>query len=591
MLSNGGSVALFFSDVGFYPLAILGVLRAGKSFVPIDPETPESRIKQLLIRCHVTLILTEVSLADKLNGIFEPSNCIFLDEVESEFNQAERDEVYVSSGNTSSLDDVAYILHTSGTTGEPKGIAITHKNLLPLLFWQNTVFVRGEKLDHLLLLSPTFDFGLQDILIAILFGGTLHIQKSRAFDALQIAQKINDAKISSLYATPSMFDALLPQGPFPTVRVALSGGETLSWKTGEMLVNACAKNARIFNGYGPTEASINCLMFNVDNRSRRNFRNCLSVPIGKVSGLSRVSILDKWSRPVPPGVKGEIVIGGPGVCSGYLGEKKLGSAKFKLDVKSNKANELLYYSGDFAIMLPNGDVEFLGRIDHQVKVRGYRVEISEIEEVLMGIGTMSNCAVLPEPGKETECLVAFVVPAAGASIDLDHVKRCLFNMLPRYMVPKRISAIESLPLNSNGKLDRNKLLEIATDQFENERTEAHVDDVRTLTDLEIQVLGLWKAELGKDDLSVGQSFFDVGGHSLVVARLHAKITRIASVEMSIGDFFEYDTIEKLCSRIEFLKSTGSTKSKLTELNAVVELSVARRKLLRRANSKVKFIPF
>jgi amino acid adenylation domain-containing protein len=554
-----------------FVVAVLGALRAQCAFAPIPLDAPSSWVERIVRTCGIRLVLTTTALAVQLKALVPSVELLLVDVEEDEVDLA--DVEYASSPTSADLDRPAYVLHTSGTTGEPKGIAISHNNVLPLLLWQREVFVATEQLEHLLVLPLTFDFGLQDILVAILFGGCINLRGAGPFDPAAVAKFLREDGISSLYATPAMFEALVSYGPFPAIRVALSGGETLGWKLGRSLLAAFGPDARIFNGYGPTEASINCLMFRLNGGAMDRLRAAHSVPIGYESGNSEVFILDNWNHPASLGVAGEIVIGGPGICDGYIGREIETDERFVKRPFAGAPNQFLYRTGDLGRRLSDGAIEFLGRMDDQVKIRGYRVELGEIEAALERLPLVKRAAVLPEPGCERESLIALVTTSVAEPDITNDIRSSLARDLPSYLIPRAIFLVGSMPVTDNGKLDRKALVPIAKEMIE-PFTVHSAARTNSFNAIEAEISWLWRSVLKVNDIDDMADFFELGGDSLLIAHIHPKLCRAVSLEIPIGTLFDYRTIASLAAFLSTLKD--ETRPSVDPLRERVLRNSARR---------------
>ena len=577
-------VGVCLDDARYFPKAIFGALKAGCGIVPLSTETPYLRMKHIVHACGISVVITDSSrmaIFESMNEIKE----VILADAEDPMEGSLLDGSEFTGHEEENLDDVVYVIHTSGTTGTPKGIPITHRNLLPLLHWQDNVFVQGERLDSLLLLSLSFDFGIQDLLIALLFGGCLHTRRQRWFEPAADAAYIKEKGISSLYATPSMLEALLPHGPFPSVRIVLAGGETLSKDLGRRILDAAAPGARIFNGYGPTEASINCLMYRVTRESLERHPRALSVPVGRISGHNRVYVRDAWGRIVPIGVPGEIVIGGPGVSSGYIGRPEQTDMRFVTDDIGRGAAGAtrLYRSGDRGRYLPGGDIEFLNRQDDQVKIRGYRVELAEIEAAISDLQGVGQATVVPEPGRETENLVAFAIRAdpQAAEPEPTDLAEALALRLPGYMMPRRFFFVPAFPTTVNGKVDRRILKDWAAEYLARD----HVQSARDAAAVRASpanrfydvVEALWREELRLDHIDAEADFFELGGHSLVIAKLHTRLCKHLAMEIPIGALFEQRTLTALAAYLDGLAGRDAAGPG-SDLAVLTEAAASRRSL-------------
>lgn len=565
-------VGIFMFPSRLFVASALGVLYAGQVIAPISVDAPSERILQVVRTCGVKVILTTEGLKHKLDAVAASVDVIVVDE--GQFERCAPD----FERHESSVGDPAYILQTSGTSGKPKAIAISHRNVLPLLLWQNEVFVRGRQLEHLLLLPLTFDFGLQDLLVAVMFGGCLNLRSVDRFEPQQIADRIRDDEITSLYCTPSMLEMIVPFGPFPAVDVVLVGGETLSRKLGQQLVSCFGEKTSIYNGYGPTEASINCLMYCLSENIGKGVPNSYSTPIGYETGLSKVEILDDWGQIVPVGVPGEIVIGGPGVCDGYVGVPVQQDRRFRRGGDGFGSSELLYLTGDYARRLESGEIEFLGRRDGQVKIRGHRVEISEVEAALEAMSEISVAAVLPAPYSQEQFLIGIVKFEDPSFNDIAIVRSRLNQTLPPYLIPRVFIPQTSLPITVNGKLDRVALSELAKNHL-NAASKSLAFTSAGTDSIEQTLLQLWQKALNSSDINLTSDLFEAGADSLLISKVHSKLSQLIECELPISAFFDFRTVGELANFIATVSVKNevvSTLSKRTRLNSERRVNALRR---------------
>lgn len=573
----------FEAVVGMY-----GGLMSGRGFVPLSPLDPDIRIGTICVECSLKMIVTESKYISRLLDLAEQydsfKHIITIDEIPNKkelqsqvrhiqlYDRADLDrQEPIIKEKSEDPGNLAYVIHTSGTTGKPKGVPITHENLIPLFLWQRDHFGLGERVRCLQTLPLTFDFGLQEVFTTLCFGGTLLFADQETL--LTPSAYVNFAKkhrISMVYTTPSLFERLVEIGePLEDLKILLLGGETLSKKlmrdSWKMLPHDCA----VFNGYGPTEASINCLMFKIEPTTITEYKQVQSVPIGKPTGNSRVYILDKHLRPVPIMVAGEVYIGGPGVAKGYLNLQEVNREKFLVDPFVDTVDGRMYRTGDLARFLDEGNIEFLGRMDAQVKLRGYRIEISEIETVLNNHPEVRECVVVVQEnmsGKKQ--LLAYIV-LEKESVQVTELRSYLNKYVPKYMVPTKFILVPSIPRSSNGKLDRKALLYREGIVFE----ELSNEYVAPRTELERLISRIW-AEVLDLDTAAGlyDNFFDIGGHSLLMANVKCRIETALGCEIPIVKLFEYTTVSSLSA---FL-SEGDSVQEMKQLAEVTKEGAERR---------------
>lgn len=465
-----GPVGILVGSEPAFVVALFAALMADSGFVPLDPQYPEERLAFMLKDCGARVIVAGQNNRDLAVRILEQTQrsgvVLVLDNTRLAYCGPDACDVISVKGDGSAapdspqpMEDLVYIVYTSGTTGQPKGIPITSANLMPLMRWQEEHFGLSSQTRTAQTLSVSFDFGLQEIFTTILFGGTLFCPPSSVHkDPGEYAAFVQQHRISMIYTTPSFMEAVLSVGPqLDSLRILLLGGERLSWELVDDLSGCLHEDCLIFNGYGPTEAAINCCMYKIRNGDTDVERIGSSVPIGLPTGRSRLYVLDERLQPAPLGVPGELYIGGPGVAKGYLDRPSLTNQKFIVDTFSNEASARLYRTGDLVVHLPDGNLEFLGRLDNQVKVRGYRIELEEVESnLLQHPEVVSAAAVVEDTDDGHQHIVAYAV-ADNEHLSTEQIRRFARKRLPNFMVPAKIWLLGSLPLTEAGKVDRSSL--------------------------------------------------------------------------------------------------------------------------------------
>jgi amino acid adenylation domain-containing protein len=533
-------------------VALLAALKAGRPFVPLSPDFPDERLRTMAEDAGVGVLVTQAALAEHavrvaaLAGIAE---VVVVDADEPEdppepapgvrlrwHGDVAAAEPLAANGRVAS-DTVAYVVYTSGSTGVPKGVPITHANVVPLLLWQEEHFGLGPEARALQTLSPSFDFGLQEILTSVLFGGSLVFPGPERLRApARYAQFAGEQRVTTMYVTPTYADQVTAaREPIPSLRTILIGGELLHWGTVRALRSLVGEDCVIFNGYGPTEASINAAMLRIDADAEADAAT--PVPVGRVTGASRVYVVGRSLELVPPGVVGEVAIGGPGVATGYLGRPAATAERFVPDPYAGEPGARMYLTGDHGRLLEAGELEILGRVDDQVKIRGFRVELGEIEAALAAHELVRDCAVaLRDDDGAGPLLVAYVVPADG-KVDEDALREHLRERVPAYMVPAAFVPLERLPLTPNGKVDRRAL------PRPRRRPAAAGGPPRTA--LETTIAAVWEEVLDVRGIGLDDSFFDLGGHSLLAARAQARLAEAIAREVEIHTLFECPTVRTL----------------------------------------------
>ncbi|HVR97735.1 MAG TPA: amino acid adenylation domain-containing protein, partial [Thermoanaerobaculia bacterium] len=491
-------------------VGILGNLKAGGAYVPLDPEHPAERHAFVLEDAQPRVSLDLVDLQDA--PPVGPVGDIGLRE-----------------------DNAQYVIYTSGSTGRPKGVLIPHANVTRLLSATDRWFHFGPDDVWTLFHSCAFDFSVWEIWGALAFGGRLVIVPhwvSRAPSAFY--KLIADEGVTVLNQTPSAFrqlvqaegDLLAPRDL--ALRYVVFGGEALDPAILGPWFERHDETPQMINMYGITETTVHVTWRRMT--AADVLRAPLS-PIGEPIPDLQLYLLDIRQFPTPVGVAGEICVAGDGLARGYLGRPDLTAARFRPYPFGAHPGARLYRSGDLARRLPNGDVEYLGRIDSQVKIRGFRIELGEIEAALAVIPEVQNAVVLARG----ERLVAWVVPSNG-EVKLDELRRLLRTRLPEYMVPSAFVVLDTLPLTANGKLDRRALPDPQARSTE--------PALLPRTDTEEIIAAAWREALGLETVGVEDSFFDLGGHSLLVVQVHR---RLAShfPQLNVVDLFLHPTISAL----------------------------------------------
>ncbi len=526
-------------------VALLAVLKAGAAYVPMDVAFPRERLAFMLSDAGVKLVLTQSALVTKL-----PSNGFELVRVD-EFHWKDADGAPGEVGVTA--ENLAYVIYTSGSTGQPKGVCIEHRNIVH--------YVRGvaERLQlepgmaHATVSTLAADLGNTVIFPALATGGCLHVvAQERAESRALFAEYLRTNRIDVLKIVPSHLAALAsggrPEEVMPARRLIL-GGEASRLEWIEQLRGA-APHCTIYNHYGPTETTVGVLTYRVGAELPRT--PSLSLPLGRALPGSEIHLLDARGHPVPAGEKGEICIGGLGVARGYLNRPELSAERFVRDPFSADPQARMYRSGDLGRMLPEGDIEFCGRGDHQVKVHGYRVELGEIEAALREDDRVQDAVVLLREEK----LVAFVgSKVMGPFMDPLTVAALRENarmLLPQYMVPSAIVLLEKLPLSANGKIDRQALAAL---QVEAQGPTA--DYVAPRTETERSLAAIWGELLGLDRVGVDDDVFDLGAHSLLAMKALTRIREAFRINLVLRNLFEQPTVAQLAPMIDGLASLAS----------------------------------
>ena len=502
-------------------ISILGILKVGATFLPIDVGYPNERIDYIIRDSKANILLTTQNFIHKANDTVQPL-CI---ETESNYF------AQYDNSNLNILYDVnnlAYIMYTSGSTGNPKGVMVTHKNIVRLV--KNNNFITFDNDEHILQTgSIVFDACTFEIWGALLNGFKLFIMKKEdLLDSYLLENYLEKNKISTLWLTAPLFNQLCETNPymFKNVKKLLTGGDVLSPKHINM-VRKANPNLTVINGYGPTENTTFSCCFTID----KNYEH--SIPIGKPISNSTAYVVASSGTLCPVGVPGELWVGGDGVSKGYLNNDSLTNEKF---IKNPFGEGIIYKTGDLVKWLPDGNIEFIGRIDNQVKVRGFRIELNEINKRILENSSIKESFSTIKVINNTKYICSYIV--TKKDFNLDDLKNYLTKYLPNYMIPTYFVRLKKLPINPNGKVDKNALPN-NFNSFINTHTLKGPS-----TDEEKLLLSLFKKVLNNDNIGVNDNFFEVGGDSLTAMKLQVEAIS-NNLNISYSDIFKYYTVEAL----------------------------------------------
>ncbi|SNR31532.1 hybrid non-ribosomal peptide synthetase/type I polyketide synthase, partial [Flavobacterium sp. ov086] len=509
-------------------ISILGILKSECTYVPLDPLLPSNRLSYILEDSSVNYLLySEESLLSDL----AVSEYTLLNIAESYHYETS------ASLHKRELDSVAYVMYTSGTSGAPKGILISEENIITLINDpSDKISIKAS--DRVLQWSNyAFDGSTYEIFGSLLNGASLYlIDNLTASDAGALSQVINKHELSIVFITTALFNSLAEYdlSLLSSLRLLLFGGEKVSVPPVRKMLAALGHN-KILHVYGPTETTVYATCYVVSDIPD----NADTLPIGKPLTNTSLYVLNSNQELVPIGVIGELVIGGTGVAKGYLNQVELTNEKFITNpfIKG----EVIYRTGDLARWLPDGNIEFVGRGDDQVKIRGYRIELSEIENVLLSLDLIIQCRVLvKEDVSGNKRLVGYVV--LEGVLDKEKIEEQLKSVLPEYMVPQLWVELDTIPLTSNGKLDKKALPEFDGSQLSTQ------EYVAPRNETEIQIVAIWESLLGVTNIGIHDNFFELGGHSLLVVQL---ISRLQALDFYIlvKDIFANPTIASISNKL------------------------------------------
>jgi amino acid adenylation domain-containing protein len=514
-------------------VGLLGILKAGGAYVPLDPEYPKDRLAFMLEDAAVPVLLTQANLASTL-----PAGTAQLIRLDADWPAIAREsDAGLESG--AQAGQLAYMIYTSGSTGRPKGAMNTHEGILNRLQWMQDAY-RLTPDDRVLQKTPfSFDVSVWEFFWPLLTGARLVVAKPGGHrDGAYLAQLIAREKITTTHFVPSMLQVFLEQPGLAvscaSLRRVICSGEALPLELQRRFFSTL--DTELHNLYGPTEAAVDVTFWACQRHSPLPF-----VPIGRPIANTQIYILDARLQPVPIGIPGELHIGGIGLARGYHHRPELTAEKFIPDPFEAKPGARLYKTGDLARFLPDGNVEYLGRLDNQVKIRGFRVELGEIEEALNqhpGIETSVVIAREDTPGDQR--ITAYVV-SRGAAVDVAELRESLRARLPDYMVPAAFVTLPAIPLSPNGKVDRKAL---PRPDFQ---AAAKSKFVAPGTPTEIALAAVWREVLGLPEVGIDDNFFDLGGHSILAVRITNRINQALDSHLAIPALFQNPTIAKLAA--------------------------------------------
>lgn len=543
---------------------ILGILKAAGAILPIDIEYPLKR-KQLMLDDSGTRLL--ISRKTYIDNAADQVEFIDMEKAVPGENDA---------GNLEHLNqpaDWAFIMYTSGSTGKPKGSGIHHGGFTNLIDWFVKAFTIKPDDAFLLTTSIGFDLTLKNIFAPLVTGGTLTLTASNYFDPSLVLREISRNQITCINLTPSMCRPLMEYKDeiekLVSLRYLFQGGEAMVVAPLKQWIESVYFNAELVNAYGPSECTSVCSLFSIENP--RDFYE-RPVPIGKPINNMRLYILDTHFLPVPVGVQGELFVAGEGVSNGYLNNSPLTSEKF-VTVSGIGPDIRLYRTGDLVRWLPDGNIEFLGRVDHQVKVRGLRIELGEIETLLLSHDDIKEAVVIARENEEGNKYLCACVVSENDLLETE-IREYLSQELPLYMLPEYFVRLEAMPLTPNGKIDR-KLLTVP-DIWIKKGFEIEPPANET----EKKLVEIWHEVLGitRDKIGVKANFFDLGGHSLKATIMAARIHKEMNVKLPLVEVFKSPTIRGLSESIKALKMEKFVSIEPVEKKEYYVLSSAQKRL-------------
>jgi amino acid adenylation domain-containing protein len=557
----GSRVALCADRSAEVIVSLLAILKTGAAYVPIDPSYPAQRLSYLINDSAAKILLTRSTIAAKLPQV--DINVVLLDH---EWPTIALEET-ANLSHEGHAEDLAYVMYTSGSTGNPKGVLVPHRAIARLV--KNNPFASFGADEVFLQLAPlSFDAATFEIWGALLNGGRLVLATGERITPEDIGRHIKEHGVTTLWLTAALFHLIATEhiDTLRPLRQLLAGGDVLSL-THVRRICEQLPHLKLINGYGPTENTTFTCCHPITLESIA----AGTVPIGRPVANTRIYILDSNMRPVPPGVTGELYAAGDGLALGYLNAPELTAAKFMDHIFANGRSERLYRSGDLARYRADSTVEFLGRIDTQVKIRGYRIELAEIEyaleqspKVRSAVVAVRTDWVTPNDTPGDKRLVAYVIPEQpGDNIALtQELRQYLQERLPDYMRPAAIMVLESFPRTVNGKIDRRALPAPIPEQLLRKRAVVYPRNQN-----EEILAGIWAKVLGLKEISVEDSIFELGGDSLLIFRI-TTLTNQAGLRVNARHFFQHRTIAGICSQLEEASAASTKANSVAPIKAI-----------------------
>ncbi|CAH8711302.1 non-ribosomal peptide synthetase [Paenibacillus thiaminolyticus] len=516
-------------------IGMLSILKAGGTYVPLDTAYPDRRLLYMLHDASITIVLTQESYFSRLPDGVKPV-CPDLDHAQI------NDESDANLGESASPEDVAYLMYTSGSTGNPKGVLIPHRGVIRLT--KNISYAELTPQDTMLqFASVSFDAATFEIWGSLLNGATLVIYPFNGLSLDELGQVLRDYQISTLVLTSAVFHQMIDFRieDFKGVRQLLVGGDSVSPKHAQLALDVL-EDTLLINGYGPTESTTFACCYTVKKKSAIQH----SVPIGRPINDTEVYILNDKQKPVPIGLLGELYVGGKGLALGYLNRPEITQDKFIKHPFNTDPEARLYKTGDLMKYLPDGNIEFIGRKDNQVKIRGNRIELGEIEAVLSQHKDVREAVVIVhEYEPDDKRLIAYIVGTG----DADQWKKHVSEQLPPFMVPSYFVTMDSLPLTVNGKIDRKALPLPETRAIDDN----YIAPRNRTEDL---VASIWREILKAERISIHDSFFDLGGHSLLATQVISRLQDAFHLSIPLRALFDCPTVASLHTRIMEIRQQG-----------------------------------
>lgn len=527
-------------------ISMLGILKAGGAYVPIGPNEAENRKKQILENSNPPITLSDHNIYREVKTIAPKSLVFNLDTLLSEFDSSHAvdSSTNINKPPYSKNIDAAYVIYTSGSTGQPKGAIVPHSAIIRLV--KDTNYIKIAKHNKIAQSAAiTFDAATFEIWGALLNSATLVIvPKTYLLTNTSLLQIIKRHRIDTMLLTTELFNSIVTQNPnsFGDLTYLLTGGEKINPLIIKKIIAAARQPKHLLNVYGPTENATISTFYEIP----KNWTSNKPLPIGKPIANTTVYILDKYLRPVAIGVCGELYLGGQGLALGYLNDPIRTDKYFIPNPWEKNKSAKIYKTGDVVRWLPDGNIDFIGRVDEQIKLHGFRIELEEIAINLSKHKNIKQAVVLLDNTTNNKHLVAYLVPHdTKSNIAVEEIKTFLNKFLPSYMIPNRFITVDSFPLNTNGKLDKKRLLALNQN---NPTTPAQ----KVLPQNKTQniIANVWKTLLDKNVIDIHSNIFDLGAHSLLLAQACNMLNKKLQKNLQIVDLLHYTTIYSLAKFID-----------------------------------------
>jgi len=534
-VKQGSKIGIHLKQEPVLLFVLLGILKAGGTYIPLDPSYPLKRSQYIIENAKLDLLII-----DEERNINQNDDVRVLNVMKDE-SIWEADDLEHKYENCFNTQQDAYIIYTSGSTGNPKGVCISHKNVINFLTSMKTTLDVKEEDVFFSITTYSFDISVLEIFLPLICGACIiQIEKEAAIDGKAIQNKMETHMPTFIQGTPAFFRMLLSSGWKGGMKTTvLCGGEELKWDLAQVLVRKCK---HLWNMYGPTETTVWSLMDKVEPDD-------LEITIGRPIHNTTVYILDDNKRVVPVGVTGDLYIGGNGVAGGYYEDAEQTKERFIINPYGKEESDIVFFTGDRAKYLSNGKIIFCGRNDNQLKIRGYRIEPSEVEGHLNQHPYIENSVVIGMLDASGEnSLTAFIKPNQQKSariITISELRSFLKEKLPEYMIPTNVKNVQSFILTPNLKIDRKRVFEAPLIELVE-----HENYAKALSELEVTLVNIWKEVLRKDSIDIYDNFFDLGGYSILAVHIITRINKELKLTLPLKWVINYPTIAEFAANME-----------------------------------------